>query len=654
MCPVINGTMFGTVGEDVGQVLAGRYRILGLLGRGGMGAVWRAWDVRLEREVAVKELRLPEEIGEDERRVLHARMEREARAAARLAHPGVVRVHAQVTGDDGRPWIVMELVRGGSLADLLRERGSLPVRQAAAIGLQMLDALTAAHEQGIVHRDVKPANVLLEGERAVLTDFGIAALEGDATLTRTGAILGTPAYMAPEQVRGAAATPASDLWSLGATLYAAVEGRAPFTGPNHGSIYLAIATEDYPPPAHAGPLADVLTGLLKKDPDARLAAGTVRTMLAAAASSPASPASPPSEAVTTPWRRPVRGVRRVRGIRVAAVAAAAALAVGGVGAGIWAMSPSSPGGRAESASPKPLPPGVKVRGGVWGMAFSPDGKTLATVGKAGGLELWDVATGKATAMFAERTGVSKFQVEFSPDGRTLAADDGEGRIGLWEVATGRLLETFTDPDEDASPDSIAFSPDGEMLAIGVSTVPTVSEDSRHMIRLWNVNTHDVEGTITGIRKSVQAVRFSPDGELLAGSDDEDVRLWQVAAHRNSTLLKGQGDGFVRSVAFSPDGRTLAVGADEGIRLWNVSGHSPKLALDGDGDPGVPFSIDGEYVAGRAKGDYNAVRVWDVATGNVVKQISGHTEGVFALAFRPGGGLLATSDDTGTVKFTRVP
>ncbi|MFB4306112.1 WD40 repeat domain-containing serine/threonine protein kinase [Actinomadura sp. GTD37] len=634
------------MGEDVGQLLAGRYRILGLLGRGGMGSVWRALDVQGQREVAVKELRLPDQIGEDERRVLHARMEREARAAARLSHPGVVRVHAQVAGADGRPWIVMELVRGGSLADLVRERGRLPVPQVAAIGLQMLDALTAAHGQGIVHRDVKPANVLLEGERAVLTDFGIAALEGDATLTGTGAILGTPAYMAPEQVRGTPATPRSDLWSLGATLYAAVEGRAPFAGPNHGAVYLAVATEEHPPPVHAGPLTGVLSGLLRKDPDARLPAGAVRGMLAAIA-------SPTSEAVTTPWGRPVRDVRQARGVRAAALAAAASLVVGGLAAGVWALRPSAPDGRTASASPKPLPPGVDVPGGVWGMAFSPNGKTLATVGEAGGLELWDVATGKWTARLAERDGVSKFRVEFSPDGTTLAADDGDGDIGLWDVASGRSLDTFTDPDEDASPDAIAFSPDGDTLAIGVSTIPTVSEDARHMIRLWNVDAHRIDDTLRGMSKSIQSVRFSPDGALLAGNDDQDVRLWTVAADRNVRVLDGH-DGFVRSVAFSPDGETLAVGADEGIRLWDVDDRRPGLRLDGDGDAEAPFSPNGRYVAGRAKGDVNSVRVWDAATGAEVKRVGGHTEGVYALAFDPAGGLLATSDDSGAVKFSRVP
>jgi tRNA A-37 threonylcarbamoyl transferase component Bud32 len=264
-------------------VLAGRYRNLGRIGQGGMGSVWRAHDADLDREVAIKELRVPEQVTEQERSVWYARMEREARAAARLRHPGIVTVYDRVMGEDGRPWIVMELVRGQSLQGLLARQGMLPARQAAAIGLAMLDALSAAHAHGIVHRDVKPANVLLEGDRVVLTDFGIAAVEGDAALTRSGAVLGTPAYMSPEQVHGETVTPASDLWALGATLYAAVEGRPPFSGPTHGALFVAIATREPAPPRCGGPLAQLLNGLLRKEPADRLSPAQARDLLQAAA-----------------------------------------------------------------------------------------------------------------------------------------------------------------------------------------------------------------------------------------------------------------------------------------------------------------------------------------------------------------------------------
>ncbi|QKW38173.1 tetratricopeptide repeat protein [Actinomadura sp. NAK00032] len=267
------------MGWDSEGVLAGRYRKLGRIGQGGMGAVWRAYDTGLEREVAIKELWVPEQVSEQERRVWYARMGREARTVARLRHPGIVTVYDRVMGEDGRPWIVMELIQGQSLDHLLTERQALPEQQVAAIGLAVLEALSAAHAHGIVHRDVKPANLLLEGDRIVLTDFGIAALEGDATLTRTGGVLGTPAYMSPEQIAGQTVTPASDLWSLAATLYAAVEGRRPFTAPTHGALFVAIATQDPAPPTCGGPLAQVLSGLLRKDPADRLSVPQIRDLL---------------------------------------------------------------------------------------------------------------------------------------------------------------------------------------------------------------------------------------------------------------------------------------------------------------------------------------------------------------------------------------
>ncbi|MBO2447915.1 serine/threonine protein kinase [Actinomadura barringtoniae] len=263
--------------EDVGRVLAARYRLSELLGQGGMGAVWRAYDEQLKREVAVKELRLPEGFTDAERESWIARLDREASAAARLKHPGIITVHDRVTGDDGRPWIVMELVHGRSLDDLIRTNGPLPADRVADIGLQILDALRTAHQAGITHRDIKPANVLLEGDRVVLTDFGIARVDGEAALTRSGALIGTPSFMSPEQVRGLPATAESDLWSLGATLFTALEGHPPFGGASPGAVMVAIATED--PAAHAGPLAPAISGLLHKDPAERLRADQLHVLL---------------------------------------------------------------------------------------------------------------------------------------------------------------------------------------------------------------------------------------------------------------------------------------------------------------------------------------------------------------------------------------
>lgn len=259
-----------------------------------MGAVWRAHDEQLGREVAVKELRLPEHLDASQRAAWIARLDREARAAARLKHPGIITVHDRITSQDGRPWIVMELVRGRSLADLISSEGTLSPQRAAEIGLQILAALQVAHRAGITHRDIKPANVLLEDGRVVLTDFGIAAVDGEETLTRSGAVLGTPAYMSPEQVRGEEATAESDLWSLGATLYTAVEGRRPFDGASTGAVFVAIATQPPVPPAQAGPLEPAFNGLLRKHPAERLTADQLHALLVQARQPAARQAVPPS------------------------------------------------------------------------------------------------------------------------------------------------------------------------------------------------------------------------------------------------------------------------------------------------------------------------------------------------------------------------
>ncbi|MFF1681454.1 serine/threonine-protein kinase [Streptomyces sp. NPDC058256] len=263
-----------TASPDAGaeRLVAGRYRLLSVLGEGGMGTVWRARDEVLHREVAVKEVRAPvgQTVAQVER--MYTRLEREAWAAARISARGVVTVH-DVATDDGRPWIVMELVRGRSLADVIGSQGALTPRETARIGAEVLAALRAAHGAGVLHRDVKPANVLLADDgRVVLTDFGIATVEGDSALTMTGELVGSPEYLAPERALGRNPGPASDLWSLGALLYAAVQGRSPFRRTTALSTLRAIVDDELPPPHRAGPLASVIEGLMRKDPDDRMSA----------------------------------------------------------------------------------------------------------------------------------------------------------------------------------------------------------------------------------------------------------------------------------------------------------------------------------------------------------------------------------------------
>ncbi|MFD4956129.1 serine/threonine-protein kinase [Streptomyces sp. NPDC058451] len=266
-----------------GLLLSGRYRLADAIGSGGMGRVWRAHDEVLHRAVAIKELTAALYVAESDQEVLLARTRAEARAAARINHSAVVTVH-DVLEHDGRPWIVMELVEGRSLADALKERDRMDPAEAARIGLWVLRALRAAHAAGVLHRDVKPGNVLLgEDGRVLLTDFGIAQIEGDTTITRTGEVVGSVDYLAPERVRGHDPGPASDLWALGATLYTAVEGLSPFRRTSPLSTMQAVVDEEPREPRHAGPLAPVITALLRKDPADRPQAEEAEQMLAEAA-----------------------------------------------------------------------------------------------------------------------------------------------------------------------------------------------------------------------------------------------------------------------------------------------------------------------------------------------------------------------------------
>lgn len=247
-----------------------RFTLLEELGRGGMGVVWRARDNVLGRQVAIKQLLPPAGGSPDAQETMRARMLREARAAAQLAHRNAVTVH-DVLADQGSVLIVMELVKATTLSRMVESEGPLPSARVAALGLDMLDVLTTAHELGIVHRDVKPANVLVQRDGSIkLADFGIARLEGDPTLTEAGAIIGTPAYMAPEQIRGLESTPATDLWGLGVTLFYAVEGLPAFGRPSPTAAMAAVLTEPPRTPRRAGePLGPLLMSLLTRSPTDR-------------------------------------------------------------------------------------------------------------------------------------------------------------------------------------------------------------------------------------------------------------------------------------------------------------------------------------------------------------------------------------------------
>jgi serine/threonine protein kinase len=366
-----------------GRLVAGRYRLGEVIGRGGMGIVWRARDELLNRDVAVKELIWPAGFTEQERQIARRRATREAQTAAQLSQQNIIRIYDIVEEEDGDPWIVMELLPFRSLRDIAREDGPLTPDRAARVGLGVLDGLRAAHAVGIVHRDVKPANILIgPDDRAVLTDFGIARAADSATLTNAGDLVGSPAYTAPERARGERAGAAGDLWGLGASLYAAVEGRPPFHRDHALATLTAVVADEPDPAVHAGPLWPVISALLSKDPDARpgpaevermlrdVASGTATRVLAEPAplvepapAPPVEPAPPGPPASRVP-RRPLRSRRRLAASAALAVLAAAAVAVALLLASL--SSPGRPtagspaaGSRSAGASPSASPGGSR-------------------------------------------------------------------------------------------------------------------------------------------------------------------------------------------------------------------------------------------------------------------------------------------------------
>jgi serine/threonine protein kinase len=279
--------------SDDGRLVAGRYRLGRRIGSGAMGIVWEAHDERLHRTVAVKQLLLQPGLAEADTDEAKRRAMREGRIAARLQHPHAIAVY-DVAEDDGQPWLVMEYLPSKSLSTALSERGTLPPRDVASIGSQVASALAAAHNAGIVHRDIKPGNILLGNDGTVkITDFGISRATGDVTVTATGMLAGTPAYLAPEVAKGYDPGPPSDVFSLGSTLYAAIEGAPPF-GLNENTIALLhqVASGKVVPPKQAGPLTALLMRLLRAEPEDRPTMAEAREALAAVAAGRAAPEFP--------------------------------------------------------------------------------------------------------------------------------------------------------------------------------------------------------------------------------------------------------------------------------------------------------------------------------------------------------------------------
>lgn len=675
----------------------GGYRLEGRLAAGGMGQVYLGRSAA-GRQVTVKLVR-PEHARDPQFR---ARFTREVQAAQRVGGFHTAQVVA-ADPDAEIPWMVTAYIPGSSLREVITDGGPLPLEEVRALGAGLAEGLAAIHACGLVHRDLKPGNIIMAVDGPRIIDFGVALSAEATSLTQAGDVVGTYAFMSPEQVFGTPVGPAGDVFSLGCVLAFAATGHSPFAGPTVAAIIhrLTSAEPDLTGLPEQHELYGLITACLAKDPADRTKAADILTHLTgsdavideptempAAADAfdepthtPAADHALPATSEKAPhwltaethiahhdhddakakkphqhWRPeesapPARPIRR-RIVLLAGVGAVAAIPAAAIASLISSHSSHSGHAAYQILGDSGISPANTDM--ATSVAFSPDGKTLADGRSEGTAELWDL-TGDPNDMLSTNldppsssssmSGVSA--VAFSSNSRTLAGACADWTIALWyavmdDVSAGKIVAALKGHSDSVL--SVAFSPDGSVLASG-------SLDKT--IRLWSVAGRTHIATVKGHTAAVNSVAFSPDGKTLAsGSDDFTVRLWNVATRAHISTLKGHTDN-VFSVVFSPDGKTLATaGKDETVRLWDMTTRAGiGILRHADTVNSVAFSPDGKTLA-SGSGD-TTVRLWDVAKRTLTATLTGHTGGVRSIAFRPNGKSLGTASDDGTVRLWKI-
>ena len=701
--------------ESSQRLVAGRYRLEEVLGRGGMGVVWRATDELIGRPVAVKEVRPPPGLPAEDRVLFGERALREARAAGRINHPSVVAIHDVVfaTGDDEAVYIVTELVTAPTLAEVLRREGALPAGRVAVMAIRLLDALGAAHAIGVVHRDVKPSNIMvLDGDEVKLVDFGIAHAGEETRLTREG-VLGSTGYLAPELFHGASPTPASDLWAVGMTLLHAINGQGPFDGASTAAIIHAVLYGDLPPVRCEPPLATVITGLLVRDPRHRLT-GRAAGILLGASPVPSAPESTQGDPVSDDaasggdsWEKSPTTLRPVAigPPRRQASAAEHIEAPSDDDAepptlAVTSPQPSRPGTRLVLAvqiglllwvellmfdvlllsdlpgwmlfvylllSPLLVAPMFVGLRGPWQgtLRLAPLGLVFENKPPAKSHTLsWEHVNSLGVGRGA---GGSRFAVRLAPTvpriwrtGMQLAGSrrKGDGPGPSWMVGDIAMTpEQVRDRLRAAVPARVPIND----LTEGESHEPRVSVRARRvalsivilagLVVGGHAYRHEHRVGLAKITDNpVGVLAFSPDGAVLAsaGGYGTDITLWDVATKRATAVLSGHRKS-VTTLSFSPNGTALASG-DEGneIKLWNVRDHRATATLSfTDADYGdidqVLFAPNGGSIAAVRLGD---VKVWRLAALKQPVAMAEVSSSTKTLRFSADGRLLLGIDRDG--------
>lgn len=570
-----------------------QFDVMRVIGRGGMGLVLEAFDSRLQRNVALKVL--DPEFASDE--VAQQRFCREARAAASITHENVVAVHqVERSATDRLPYLVMQLISGESLEQRLTREKKLPLTEIVRIGMQAAQGLAAAHAQGLIHRDIKPGNILLEApqDRVKLTDFGLARAAEDVKLTRTGFVSGTPLYMAPEQALGEEADPRSDLFSLGAILYEMCAGQPPFTGNSALAILKQIADTKQRPIKELNPsipdwMSETIDRLLAKKPADRI---QTAAQLAELLEFEWALMRTTSEEVPTVCKIKARQ-QRIRNRWIALALGTTFLVLGLLG-GFYLSPPSNKTLQTPVSAAEPVAVLSANSGAVWSVSFDQKSQIVAMAVEDGTVRLWDLPQKSVLASLDAHRG-AVWNAQFSHTGERFVTSGDDGEIKVWQAGETKPLQTFQHP------------------------------------------------------KSVRAVTFDrTDERIYAGDREGGLRIWSLKA--TEPLAQVQQPGSIYAIALSPDGTTLAsAGSDKIVRLWNANTLSLKFPLEGHHGPvyGLCFHRDGRRLA--SVGWDKSIRIWDTSNGQLLHSWEGHAGDIWSAVFSPDGTRLATGGHDGIVK-----